>query len=232
VGSGGVNGLGPSDFLGYAEILRGGMARSRADCVDNWPAVLGILGQANEAVTACIASIVARPDRAYAAEHLREKLRRATIHSAFIQGIHAVEYCTSNGLYAHAAALVRMEIEAVEGLRGIRHRKQRDGETPRLLALRHLGRTYSQLTGLAHLSTHELLSHVVNPQIGNIDHAFNASFARHLFGTHLCAMAAFALDLAEFRPINETARLSELESENLSAVFGVLVSEGFIVMKQ
>lgn len=124
-----------------------------------------------------------------------------------------------------------MEIEAVEGLRGIRQGKQRDSETPRLKALRHLGRTYSQLTGLAHLSTHELLSHVVNPKIGNIDHSFNAPFARHLFGTHLCAMAAFALDLSEFRPIDGASRLSETESGYLSAVFGVLVSEKFIILE-
>lgn len=231
MGTGGVIDLGPSDFLGYADVLRTGMARSRADCIFNWPDTLGILGQANEAVTACIASIAIRPDRAYPVKALQEKLRRATIHSAFIQGIHAVEYCISNGLYAQAAALVRMEIEAVEGLRGIRQGKQRDGETPRLLALRHLGRTYGQLSGLAHLSTHELLSHIVNPEIGNFDHAFNANFARHLFGTHLCAMAAFVLDLSEFRPIKETERLSELESGYLSAVFGVLVSEKFIKMK-
>ena len=231
MGAGGVNGLEPSDFLGYAEILRAGMARSRADSVSNWPSVLGILGPANEAVTACVASIVARPDRAFAQEEIQEKLRRATIHSAFIQGIHVVEYCISNGNYAQAAAMVRMEIEAVEGLRGIRQRKQRDGETPRLLALRHLGRTYSQLTGLAHLSTHDLLSQVVNPEIGNIDHVFNVNFARHMFGTHLSALAAFALDLSEFRPIDETKRLSEQEAEYLSAVFGVLVSEKFIKMK-
>lgn len=124
-----------------------------------------------------------------------------------------------------------MEIEAVEGLRGIRQGKQRDGETPRLIALRHLGRTCGQLSGLAHLTTHDLLSHVVNPEIGNIDHAFNANFARHIFGTHLCATAAFALDLSEFRPIDEDVRLSEQEAGYLSAVFGVLVSEKIIVMK-
>jgi hypothetical protein len=106
---------------------------------------LGILASANEAAVACIGSILARPDRAYPVEDVSTKLRRATVHSAFVQGLHAVEYCISRGIYAQAAALVRMEIEAVEGMRGIRQGKQKDGTTPRLVALKHLGRTYRQL---------------------------------------------------------------------------------------
>jgi hypothetical protein len=124
-----------------------------------------------------------------------------------------------------------MEIEAIEVLRGIREGKQRDGETPRLRALRHLGRSYGQLSGLAHVSTHDLLTHIVNPEIGNVDHVFNLSYARHLLGIHLQTLAAFALDLGEFRPASATANLSDDEDGYLSAVFSVLVAEKFLVLE-
>jgi hypothetical protein len=71
---------------------------------------------------------------------------------------------------------------------------------------------------------------VVNPEVGNVEHAFNSNFARHLLGTHLCALAAFALDLSEFRPFSEGQSLSEAEQGYLSAVFGVLTAEKFIVL--
>ncbi len=204
------------------------MSKSRDACAREWPKSFEMLVNANEAGLACVGSILARPDRSFPEGQIAEKLQRATIHSALLQGIHAVEYCIKNGIYAQAAALVRMEIEGVECLRGIRQGTQRDGATPRLLALKHLGRTYSQLTGLAHLSSHDLLTHVVNREIGNTDHSFNPQFARHLLGTHLCALAAFALDLSEFRPFNDQAQLTETENGYLSAVFGVLVAEQFI----
>lgn len=228
MGAGGVSDLGPSEFLGFATVLRETMSKSRDACAKEWPKSFEILVSANEVVLACIGSILARPDRSFPEERVAEKVRRATVHSALLQGIHAVEYCITNGIYAQASALVRMEIEGVECLRGLRQGVQRDGATPRLLALKHLGRTYRQLTGLAHLSTHDLLTHVVNPQIGNTDHSFNAQFARHLLGTHLCALAAFALDLSEFRPFNDQVRLTEVENGYLSAMFGVLVAEKFI----
>lgn len=204
------------------------MSEGRAGCSLGQSEALRLLLSANEAVLACIGSILTRPDRSFRTEETEEKLRRATVHTAILQGFHAVDYCISNGMYAQAAALVRMEIEGVECLRGIRQGTQRDGATPRLRALKHLGRTYRQLTGLAHLSTHDLLTHVTNPEIGNTDHSFNERFARHLLGTHICALAAFALDLAEFRPVKENAPMTEDESEYLSAVFGVLVAEKFI----
>lgn len=204
------------------------MSEGRADCSLEQSEALKLLFSANESVLACIGSILTRPDRAFRLDETKGKLRRATVHAAVLQGFHAVEYCISKGMYAQAAALVRMEIEGVECLRGIRQGTQHDGATPRLKALNHLGRTYSQLTGLAHLSTHDLLTHVTNPEIGNPDHSLNEQFARHLLGTHICALAAFAFDLADFRPVNENAPMTDDESGYLSAVFGILVAEKFI----
>jgi hypothetical protein len=226
-----VSQLGASGFLGYAEVLRSSLEQSRSGCRSHWPNCIGIMDAANTAVLACIGSILSRPAREYDIEKVRDKLERATIHSAVVQGIHAIEHCIANGIYAHAAALVRMEIEAVGALVEIRQGRRRDGKTPNIFPLRHLGHTYGQLSGIAHLSTHDLLTHVVNEQIGNVDHRLNQDFARHLFGSHLCALAAFALDLADFRPASPEQGLCTNEEGYLSAVFGILTELKFIVVK-
>jgi hypothetical protein len=215
-----------STFLTFAEVFQNEMKKSR-DLVENeGPRFLGVLYHAQTACVACIGSIMARPDRAFPIEELQTKLRRATIHAAVLQGIHAIEYLIAIGCYAQAAALVRQEIEAVEGLRGIRQGLQKDGATPRLKALRHLGKYYAQLTGIAHLSSHNLLTHIVSNSVGNIDHSFNSEFARTLFGLHVTALVGVAMDMAELRPHTETDLISEEEDWWLSAACGVLAAEG------
>ena len=87
---------------------------------------------ANTSLLACIGSILSRPDREYDIGKVGDKLKRATIHSAVVQGIHSIEYCIENGIYAHASALVRMEIEAVGALVEIRHGRRKDGKTPNI----------------------------------------------------------------------------------------------------
>lgn len=222
--------LGNSSFLGYADVLRNSLEQSRAECRSHWPECIGILDAANTSLLACVGSILTRPDRAYDPNKVEDKLKRATIHSAVVQGVGAIEYCFANAIYAQASALVRMEIEAVGALVEIRQGRRNDGKTPNIYPLRHLGRTYGQLSGIAHLSTHDLLTHVVNVEIGNVDHSLNPKFARHLFGTHLCALAAFALDLGDFRPASADQALSDDEKGYLSAVFGVLTELKYIVI--
>lgn len=220
--------LGDSSFLRYADVLRNSLEQSRTECRSHWPNCIGIMDTANTSLLACIGSILSRPDREYEIGKVRDKLKRATIHSAVVQGIHAIEHCIANGIYAHGAALVRMEIEAVGALVEIRQGRRQDGKTPNIFPLRHLGHTYGQLSGIAHLSTHDLLAHVVNEEVGNVDHRINQDFARHLFGAHLCALAAFALDLADFRPASSQQGLCASEEGYLSAVFGVLTELKFI----
>ena len=217
-------------FLHYGEILFNGMSAGREEVLKDWPQLLGILHTARRACVASIGSILSRPDRELQNEDVQQKLRRATIHGAVIQGIHAVEYCISIGAYAQAAALVRQELEAVEGLRGIRQGHQKNGHTPRIKALKHVGGYYGQLTGLAHLSEHKLLSHVVSEKIGNIVHTLNAEFARCLFGLHVLALVGVTLDIAELRPFSESEYFSEDEKWWLDAACGVLVEAGLMVV--
>lgn len=221
----------PSDeFLRFGDVIRSGLSRSRDAVSANGKEHLADLLVAHEACLACVGSAYSRPDRAVPEAEIPQKLRRATIHAAAIQGVHPIEQCISFGCYAQAAALVRQEIEAVEGLRGIRQANQPDGATPRLKALRNLGRPYGQLTGLAHLSTHALLTHIVSASIGDIDHHFNPEFSRFLFGLHVYALAGIAMDIAELRPFSESEYFSPAEKWWLANVCGTLINEGFMVL--
>ncbi|MGB7269074.1 MAG: hypothetical protein WBC90_06085 [Albidovulum sp.] len=219
------------EFLGFSEVLLAGLQKSRDQVSANGSSHLGVLTGAHTACLACIGSILTRPDREFPASDVQEKLHRASIHSAVVQGIHAIEYCISVGCYVQAATLVRQEVEAVEGTRGIRQGKQKNGVQPRLKALRHLGRCYGQLSSLAHLSTHDLLAHVVSASIGDIDHSFNPGFSRFLFGLHVHALVGIIPDMAELRPYSDAAIFSKDEIWWQSAVCGVLVEEGLMTLK-
>ena len=219
------------NFLGFADVFQVGMKKTRDAIEGKGPEFLGTLYHAHTACIACIASILSRPDRVFPIEELQTKLRRASVHAAVCQGIHAIEYLIAVGCYAQASSLVRQEIEAVESLRGIRLGYQKDGTTPRLKALRHLGKYYGQLTGIAHMSSHDLLTHVVSNSVGNIDHCFNPDFARVLFGLHVTALVGVALDMAEFRPAFERDLITDEEDWWLSAACGVLVEEGLLPVR-
>ena len=79
-------------FLHDGEILFNRMAASRELVSKDWPEHLGILHTARRACVASMGSILSRPDREFQIEEVQQKLRRATIHGAVIQGIHFVEY--------------------------------------------------------------------------------------------------------------------------------------------
>lgn len=224
--------VGSGTFLNFAEVLKNGLKESREAVKQQGPAFLGNLYHAQTACLACMGSILSRQDREFPVENVLEKLRRATIHGAILQGIHPIEYLIANGCYAQAAALVRQEMEAVEGLRGIRQGFQADKTTPRLKALKHLGRYYSQLTGISHLSSHDLLAHIVSSSIGDIDHTFNPNFARTLFGLHVVALVSVAMDMAELRPVIQIDLVTEEEDWWLSVACGVLVEEGLLILKE
>lgn len=215
-------------FLVLGEALASALSSSRSKTAAKYCTKSGPIYSALAAVFSCLASIGARPDRAVDVDEARAKVRRAAIHVSIVQGVHAVEYCIEQGLYPQAAALVRQEIEAAEGLRGIRLGLQKEKETPRLKALRHLGRAYSQLTGLAHLSDHVILSHVTDLLGTGFDHTFNEKFSEFLICLHLSALVGVALDMAELRPFNDTAKLAPQEEAWLQCICGLLDELGFL----
>lgn len=215
-------------FLNLGHQLSHALAKSRSNAAAKFSVGTGPIYSAQKAIMACLASIAIRPDRAMEQMDAAAKVRRAAIHVSVVQGVHAVDYCIEHALYAQAAALVRQEIEAAEGLRGIRLGLQKDKETPRLKALRQLGRAYSQLTGLAHLSHNELLLHVTDVLGSGFDHTFNREFSEFLLCLHLSALVGVALDMAELRPFDMNRLLDPKEQAWLESVCGMLDELGFL----
>ncbi len=222
----------PPEFLGFAATLLESQASIRQEIKSNWPSLLGDLYPAREYCLAAIGSVLARPDKAVQESEVAQKVRRTTIHSAVTQGIYAIDCCLSAGLYAQASALIRQEFEAVDGLRGIRQGKQKDKTTSQIKALRHLGRVYSQLTGLAHLSDHQILAHAVSEEVGSFDPRLNPELCRFLFSVHVNSLVGICLDMAELRPFDDQTPLSSEEHYHLGCAMDVLVKSGFITLKE
>ena len=222
-----VNKLNPA-FLSFRNALATSMEQTRNEAIALSLAHLSEYLEHEVIGVACLGSILSRPDRAVNIAEVSKKIRRASVQSAFLQGIHAVETCIMTASYAQAAALVRQEIEAVEVLRGIRQERQKDGETPRLKALKHLGRSYSQLTSLAHLTGHDLLSNVVSRKVVDVDHTFNDAFAAHLFSLHLVTLIGVALDMADLRPFSNQDAVSPEEQSAIATVCAWLDSTGYL----
>jgi hypothetical protein len=228
VGSGGLSEELDPEFLAFGSVFKGAIAKTRTSVQSVSDAQVGVLWSAHDALLACIGSILTRPDKAFPIENVSEKVRRAAIHVAVVQGIHVVEYCLSTGSYVQAGTLIRQEMEAVDGLRGIRQGIQKDGSTPRLKALRHLGRAYTEVTGLAHLSMHDLLAHVTDFHASGFDHIYNAEFSRYLMCLHLTALVGVTSDMAELHPCSEEAFFSVQEERWLASICGVLAEAGFM----
>jgi hypothetical protein len=228
VGAAGLTNENNLKFFALGEVLSRALAKSRSAAAIKYRARTGPLYSSLEAIASCLASIAARPDKEVTNQEAQAKVRRAAIHVSVVQGLHPVEYCIENALYAQAAALVRQEMEAAEGLRGIRLGLQKDKETPRLKALRHLGRAYSQLTGLAHLSDGALLMHVTDLIGSGFDHTYNEEFSEFLLCLHLSSLVGVALDMAEMRPAGPTQNLDPQEKFWLECICGLLDELGFL----
>ena len=231
MGPGGVSEDLDADFLVFAERARVLLDQARTDVARQASTVLSKYQSSTTAVEACCASIIGRIDREFPPDGVEQKVHRAAIHACLLQGADAVRNCIERAHYPQAAALVRQEIEAVECLRGLRQGKQRQGATPRLKALRHLGRCYADLTSLAHLSKWPILVHVVSSSPGNVDPHFNAEFAKFLYRLHVVALVGAAFDMAELRPFSAESDLSPQEEAWLSALCGYLDSEGVLTPK-
>ncbi|MEL5877412.1 hypothetical protein [Cereibacter sphaeroides] len=176
-------------------------------------------------------SVASRPVPPCAAEDAVEMSTRAAVHEVVIAGLDLVEAALNGNLYPQAASLIRQEIETVEVVRGLRQKRQEKNRTPRLKALRHLGRDYKMLTDLAHVVGFDLLRHLALQEDGMVHFRRHKPMARHLLGLHIFALAGISLDVSHLRPFSPTSFLSPLEDELIAGVMGVLAAEGLAVVK-
>lgn len=218
------------NFLKYGSILTESLKAQRSDISTGISARLGPLYHAQQALLACFGSIHARQDRAFEDVDVVQKVHRAAIHCAVIQGIELVESAIAIAAYTQAATLIRQEIEAVEAARGLRQGQQKEGKTPRLKALAHIGRSYGQLSSIAHLSRSELLIEITDVLKTGIDPTMNERFEKHLFCIHLLALVGICIDAAELRPFSCKEMFSQQEALWLQSVCGVLSAEGYLTI--
>ena len=178
-----------------------------------------------------MASAYLREEREYPSSHVKSKVWRASIHTAITQGIDIVEHTIATATYVQASVLVRQEMEALECLRGIRSGQQKSKSTPRLVALRHLGKPYSQLTGLAHLSEPSALAHITDVSGSGLDITLNPEFETFLFCIHLVSLVGIAMDLSDLRPFSNDSIASPEETELMQGVCGLLSERGYLTVK-
>lgn len=219
------------DFLGYGTVLTNALTFQRSNISTGMSSRLGTIYQAQLVLLACFGSIHARPDRAFDEIDVIQKVHRAAIHCAVIQGVELVETAIASAAYPQAATLVRQEIEAVEAGRGLRKGLQEEGKTPRLKALCHIGRSYGQLSSIAHLSRSDMLTEITDVLATGIDPALNERFEKHLFCLHLLALVGVCVDAAELRPFTSEQMFDEQEALWLQSVCGLLSAEGYLTVK-
>jgi hypothetical protein len=217
-----------ASFLHIGKIVSDTVALKQSEIASGIEKRLGIVFDARNVVFACLASVHSRADREFRTSQIKQKLHRAAIHASIIQGASLTEAAIATARYAQAGALVRQEIEAVEGLRGLRQEVQQDGSTPRLKALRHLGRSYANLSALAHLSKFDLMMETVDLLQNGIDPTLNKQLEEQLFCLHLVALVSVCHDASELRPHSKTDYLSEQEQLWLSSVCGLLAEKGYL----
>jgi hypothetical protein len=146
-----------SGFLEWGTKLKALLVDQQSEIAKGTSKRLSHISEAQNVLLAVLGSVHARADRTVAIAELTAKLHRAAIHAAVIQGIESVGAAISEARYVQSAALIRQEFEAVEACEGLRSKRQKEGNTPKLKVLKHLGKHYGILSSLAHLSRSDYL---------------------------------------------------------------------------
>ncbi|WIY23499.1 hypothetical protein [Parasedimentitalea psychrophila] len=221
----------PFEFLGFANTLRDSLGDEEANVEKEFQVSEGHLITAFDLSLSACGSVISRDAACLRSQILLDDQRRAAIQTAMLQIAPLTFSLIVKGHYIAASTLVRQSIEGIEALRGIRQNRQKDGETPRLKALRHIGKLYGQLSGIAHLSKHNLLSTLLGNIPFKIEPVFSKDTARLLAGVHIQTSIFLALDMAEMVPYSPTEFLSPDEGNACSSSLGILVAEGILAFK-
>ncbi|MCU9839256.1 hypothetical protein OEZ49_15895 [Ruegeria sp. WL0004] len=217
-------------FFQKAENYRLALGTLQSDFPD-WRTELPDLAFANDCVLSAVVSVFERSQCICPLNVDEGTLRRSAVAAAMFQNISLVETAVSKAQYVGASALIRQEIEGVEVLRGILAGKQKDGATPRLKALKFLGRVYSQLTGVSHLSLNEGITYLTGGSPFSYEPRYDKTYAELLMNCHVLAVHGLAtvtaFDIRGF----EKDHLTVSEENHLALALTVLGKNGFLRLK-
>ncbi|HCE72416.1 hypothetical protein KQ247_13390 [Ruegeria pomeroyi] len=217
-------------FFQKANNYRLALGTLQSDFPD-WRSELPDLAFANDCVLSALVSVFERSQSICPLNVDKDSLRRAAVAAAMFQNISLVETAVSKAQYIGASALIRQELEGVEVLRGILAGKQKDGATPRLKAFKFLGKGYSQLTGVSHLSLNEGITYLTGGRPFSYDPRYNKTYAEWLMKHHVLAVYGLATITAfDFRGFEED-HLTVSEEYHLTRALKVLGDSGFLQLK-
>lgn len=219
------NSFPPFEFLEFGKTLEASLERAESTASNESQTELKPLMFANQLAKSAVGSVIGRAGSISLLEIDIDLQRRAAIHAAIIQNFSAVETTVLNAQYAASATLLRQAVEGIENLRGIRQNVFTDRATPRIKGLKHLGRLYGNLTGIAHLSDHGLVARAVGKHPPSIDVSFQSEIAKEFFAIHLQVVIGLAADIAEVFPFSDARILSPDETRACAGAMAVLVEQ-------
>lgn len=164
--------------------------------------------------------------------------QRLALTASFIQGIDLCETSISEGLYVHAAALLKQEMETVAAIREVAQKKRQAGRTPNVRVFGELAVLYGDLNKVAHVGKPELLDRVVSREIAGEQSGaalipnFDEEQAKVLYGLHVSLLAMIAAEVGTILQDLYGEGLEKKENAMLCHVAKILIDAGWLARQK
>jgi hypothetical protein len=222
----------PYEFLQFAATLDASLEEAEGLAFVESETAVSSLFLAIRLAKSAVASVLARGASVSLLSIDFDLQRRVAIHAAMVQNFSAIETTISRAQYSAAATLVRQELEGIEKLRGIRQHSSANKKKEKLKGLKHLGRIYGELSGIAHHSDHNLVSGIVGGHPVRFEPIFHLGSSRILLAVHTQCMVGIAADAAEVFPFSESELFSEPEKQACTAAMSILIEQGLLAVEK
>ncbi len=158
-----------------------------------------------------------------------------SLTAQFLQGVEICETAISEGLYSHAAALLKQELETLAAVDEFVHGRRRDGKTPNIGngAMSGFLPIYREFNKIAHVSWHDMARQIVTIEYGEICAPtlipqYNQELAKFLYGNHVYFIVEITRQTATiFKEIFDES-LSKEEEDWMSLALTILLREKVI----
>lgn len=154
--------------------------------------------------------------------------RRFVLTAAFIQGILICRQAVLGSTYLQAGTLLRQEYECLGLLREVKEGKRRDGKQVNAKNAPWNGsKHYGELSALAHLSDHEIISSIIGENTGWGDFSstvpqYNAANTKRLYGLHVALVLDLVYQLHSLYSDMYEYEMEESEQDAITSVIGIL----------
>lgn len=164
----------------------------RATIRKRWKDDAGDLIDAHMLAFSSVCSMIERFSGRRFPQQSRSIEGRMSLSAQFLQGVEICETTISEGLYSHAAALLKQELETLAAVDEFENNRRRDGKTPNIGngAMRGFRPIYGDLNNIAHVSWHDMARELVTIEQGiicapTLIPQYNHELAKFLYGIHV-----------------------------------------------